>query len=500
MKLTYKTSKLTYKSLFQYSLIIIALLVVAVPVFANTTSGEKLLDFSSVESGNSFDSARPLTKGINVNHLNPGEENWYIYSRESFKELESSWISLAMRYQSEALLGSEQVNFQVFAQAPPNGWFQQAELPQESMGTGIQSPLKATNQSLVEMFWTGHVEKDEQYYVRVFNNSPFGLEYSLEAQVEQPAVSGATPASFNAAIPANTRQTAWTLTAQAINNMSAEEAATWMEQAQAVGWLVTDGTLADEIPNPGEANAATLWQLTAQAIEGQDAQSAAQWLIQADSLGWLAIPLNTVKNPSKGVQPEETGGGDDNGEPPAQPVEPELLEQDYTPVNIYPNQPLAFDFNNVNSGRLAPYGEHWYELVLGDHDDEMIENMKMTMFFTPMTGYMSNRVNFEIFPASQYHIWSRGDSDYMEHFGLGLWVSRDEDPDTGERLWNGTLVDGDRYLVKVKNGTPDEIDYYLFPNDVENAELGNPILHHLDGVTGQSQYAVSPPTRAGTAP
>ena len=138
--------------------------------------------------------------------------------------------------------------------------------------------------------------------------------------------------------------------------------------------------------------------------------------------------------------------------------------------------------------------------MLGDHDDEMIENMKMTMFFTPMTGFMSNRVNFEIFPASQYHIWARGDSDYMEHFGLGLWVSRDEDPNTGERLWNGTLVDGDRYLIKVKNGTPDEIDYYLFPDDVENAELGHPTLHHLDGVATQSEYAVSPPTRAGTSP
>jgi Fe-S oxidoreductase len=44
---------------------------------------------------------------------------------------------------------------------------------------------------MVEYFWTGHVAQQELYYVRVFNNSPFGLDYILEAKEEQPAVSGA---------------------------------------------------------------------------------------------------------------------------------------------------------------------------------------------------------------------------------------------------------------------------------------------------------------------
>ncbi|MEM7346055.1 MAG: hypothetical protein AAF485_17585, partial [Chloroflexota bacterium] len=101
-----------------------------------------------------------------------------------------------------------------------------------------------------------------------------------------------------------------------------------------------------------------------------------------------------------------------------------------------------------------------------------------------------------LFPANQYHIWSRGDTDYMTHFGLGMWTSRDEDPDTGERLWAGALVDGDTYLVKVKNGTPDVVDYYLFPDDVENAELGNPILHYSDEASDYVPYVVSPPTKA----
>lgn len=495
--------KLTYKSLFGYSLVVIALLIVAVPVFATSNSGTKLLDFSfSSGTGNSPQAARTLSKGINVDHLNPGEEDWYSYSRDSFDNPSLSWISLALRYESEALMSSDQVNFEVLAQKQDGSWFQEPANPEEVLGMGLRSPLKTSAHNVVESFWTGQVADGELYYIRVFNSSPFGLDYALEAKEEQPAVSGATPASLNSAIGSpealNARQRAWTLTAQAVENMSADQAATWMQQAQAVGWIVTAGTPQPAAPNPAEANPTTLWTLTAQAIEGLGAESAARWLIEADSLGWLSIPLGTLKDPNPEANNEGSGGdGGGDSDPPAEPIQP---DEAYTPVNIYPNNPLEFDFNNVNSGRLAPYGEHWYSLRRDDLDDNSIEDMEMTMFFTPRTGYMSDRINFEIFPASQYHIWSRGDADYMEHFGAGMWISRDEDPNTGERLWSGSLVDGDRYLIKVKNGTPDVVDYYLFPGDVENAELGNPALHQGNGVAGRVPYAPSPPTRPGPPP
>ncbi len=502
MKLTYKSSKLTYKSLFGYSLMIIILLIIAVPVFANTVPENDFLDFSRPSDvGYTPQTARPLSKGINVDHLNPGEENWYIYSRAGFNDPDFSWVSLAMRYQSEALLEPEQVNFEIFAQEQADTWFQDVEISSLTLGAGLRSPL-ATSQQLIESFWTGHVAASEHYYVRVFNASSFGLDYALEAKIEQPAVSGAIPASVTAnAVPVNPRQLAWTLTAQAVNNMPAPEAALWMQQAQKVGWLVTDGTLASNVPQPAQADPHTLWDLTAQAIEGQDASTAAEWLIQADALGWLAIPFNLPVDPHEGIQPDDPEEGDDgddgDDETPAQPMQP---QKGYTPVNIYPNNPVTLDINNVNSGRLAPYGEHWYELVREDFDAELIESMKLTMFFTPRVGYMSDRINFEIFPASQYHIWSRGDADYMEHIGLGLWVSRDEDPHTGERLWNGNMIDGDRYLIKVKNGTADVVDYYLFPADVENAELGNPNLHQGVLTSNEAPYAIAPPTRSSLPP
>ncbi len=502
MRLTFKSSKLTYKTLFGYSLVVITLLLVAVPVFANSASGQRLLDFSfESNSGNSPQNARILTQGVTLNHLNPGGEDWYLYSRNSFDAPDLSWISLAMRYESEAVLDAQYVNFEVLAEQQTGVWLAGTTPAQELLGVGLRSPLQ-TSANVVEYFWTGHVADQELYYVRVFNNSPFGLDYSLEAKKEQPAVSGATPASFSSAMgnpeTLNARQMAWTLTAQAVANMPADQAAIWMQAAQAVGWIVTAGTSATAAPNPGEADPQTLWNLTAQAIEGQSAESAARWLIQADSLGWLAIPLSTLKNPNPLDSRGDSGGGDGgDSQPPAEPIPPEEF---YTPVNIYPNNPLELDLAHVNSGRLGPYGEHWYSFVRDDLDDELIEDMALTMFFTPRTGFTSNRINFELFPAGQYHIWERGDADYMENFGAGMWVSRDEDPDTGERLWSGSLVDGDRYLVKVKNGTADVVDYYLFPDDIENAELGNPTLHTENGLTGRLPYAPAPPTRPGLPP
>jgi hypothetical protein len=88
----------------------------------------------------------------------------------------------------------------------------------------------------------------------------------------------------------------------------------------------------------------------------------------------------------------------------------------------------------------------------------------------------------------------------MKNIGLGMWTSRDEDPHTTEYLWSGSLVDGDRYLIKVKNASLEVVDYYLFPDDIENAELGNPTLHQSDRLAGRVPYAVSPPTRPSPPP
>jgi hypothetical protein len=77
-----------------------------------------------------------------------------------------------------------------------------------------------------------------------------------------------------------------------------------------------------------------------------------------------------------------------------------------------------------------------------------------------------------MFTADQYHIWERGTPNDMAHFGVGSWVSRDGAYETGERLWHGTVVDGDKYYIKLTNNSDEWIDYHLLIGDIINIEMG----------------------------
>jgi hypothetical protein len=166
--------------------------------------------------------------------------------------------------------------------------------------------------------------------------------------------------------------------------------------------------------------------------------------------------------------------------------EPDTLKGD----NIYPNGPAKL-LGGPNTGRLAPKTEHWYTFTPGKVDDKLIENYSLTMFFTPGEPNLARHVTFEMFTGSQYQIWARGTPDDMEHFGAGSWISRDGDYITGERLWHGTVVDGDKYFIKITNDTNKWIDYHLFPADIVNTELGEPKLVKAAAVT---QNVVASPT------
>jgi hypothetical protein len=58
--------------------------------------------------------------------------------------------------------------------------------------------------------------------------------------------------------------------------------------------------------------------------------------------------------------------------------------------------------------------------------------------------------------------------------GAGSVVFRDDNPDTGEKFWNGWVVDNDLYYVQIRNGTDVYTDYWLYTGDVYGPELGEP--------------------------
>jgi hypothetical protein len=139
-----------------------------------------------------------------------------------------------------------------------------------------------------------------------------------------------------------------------------------------------------------------------------------------------------------------------------------------------PNHPLPLEMG-LNRGDLSSGQERWFSMVRNDFDDEAFGQMTLSLFFTPDDGNRTHRVNFDIFPAEQLHTWERGDrgdTDQLRNVGAGSVVSRNGDPNTGELLWSGWLVDGETYYVRLRNDADAPVDYWLFTADVIHPELG----------------------------
>lgn len=129
---------------------------------------------------------------------------------------------------------------------------------------------------------------------------------------------------------------------------------------------------------------------------------------------------------------------------------------------------------SINQGRLQPKTTYWYTFVQSQPgNNKPIQDRKLTLFFTPDDGNRRHNVNFELYTANQVEAWLHGDAQALVNFGAGSLISRDGDAQTGERLWSGTVVNGDTYYVAVENGSDVEIDYWLFTDDISNAQLGS---------------------------
>jgi hypothetical protein len=136
-----------------------------------------------------------------------------------------------------------------------------------------------------------------------------------------------------------------------------------------------------------------------------------------------------------------------------------------------PSHPLPLA-NGLNRGNLSPGQQRWFSVVRDDLDNEAFEQTALSLFFSPDDGNRIRRVNFDIYPAGQLHSWQRGDTDQLRNVGAGGIVSRDGNPNTGELIWSGWLVDGETYYVRLRNDADVPIDYWLFTADVIRPELG----------------------------
>ncbi len=415
--------------------------------------------------GSSPYAADLLVSGLNTGKLDPGQEYWYAYSRLDLGDPAYNSIILSLNFEAQGRAIASRVNFQVFDFEQVDRWLQDSSGPVDSLGLGAAASADF-DVNTGERMWAGAVAANRVYYVRLFNLSPSPVVFRLTALGQK----SAQPEAFLAYNAGVSNREALIIPA-AINRPSETELP-----------VTANPTIGATLPvqPDDDSPAATPWLLAAQAIQGLPPQEAAAWLMSAAMLGWLPVgnggsaALLPV-DPNTGQSwPVTGGGGDGAGEgsgagaaAAAVPAPPDPVKGD----NIYPNQPLEL-LDGANIGRLAPKTEHWYTFSRSDLDEDIIENMSLTMFFTPGEPNIARNVIFEMFTGSQYQIWDRGTPDQMEHFGAGSWLSRDGDYLTGERLWHGSIVDGDRYYVKVTNGADTWIDYHLLTGDIINIEMG----------------------------
>ncbi len=374
--------------------------------------------------------AHLLTGGLNVGSLPPGQSFWYSYSQNDLGSAAIRSIILDMVFKPGDSRTARQVTFDIYTFDQVKTFLEGSKSAGRKEGSG-QLVDADYDPDTGQRLWAGPVDGAEVYYIHVQNKSDLTVDYRLTVV---PQLTGLPPTA-----------------GQAPGDSTAARTAVSREKPAALSAL-------DDSP------ASSQWLMAAQAIAGLPADQAAAWLKNAADLGWLTLPGAAAATP-KSTRPEAVGqtGQADNAATVAVPIQPE-------DNSIYPNNPLSLQ--NVNIGRLAPHAQHWYTFLRNDFDDVLFEEMALTMFQTPGEGNIANRVYFELFTGDQYHIWERGTPEDMTNTGFGQIVSRDGDPLTGERIWRGFIVDGDRYYIKVQNDSDVWVDYQLMIGDIINTELG----------------------------
>ncbi|MCS7259963.1 MAG: hypothetical protein NZ765_04175, partial [Anaerolineae bacterium] len=344
------------------------------------------------------------------------------------------------------------VNFQIFTQEQLERWLQGSS--DAALGIGIFTTTDFDPDS-AERIWTGSLLREETYYVRLFNNSATPVEYHLMTMSQPAQIVVAEPAVAHGEQP-HVQPAA---SVEADTSVVAE----------------TRSTTAAAVLKPAASADEARRRMIVAAIQSMSPEEAVAWLALAEQAGLLSGNANAIAAAPETSSAEAASAGSAPAETASPSTEAAPAERVLSPAelypSVYPNRPLVLH-DGANMGRLAPGGEHWYAFIRQDFDKQHIEHMALTLFATPTDGNRSHHVNFQIYPASQLHVWLRGTPNAMVPMGQGQWVERDKDPVTGERLWSGDVVDGDTYYVRVFNHSDQVIDYYLITNDVINTELG----------------------------
>jgi hypothetical protein len=473
--------------------------------------------------------AIPLTKGVNSGTLSPGEERWYTFTRAALEDAALGGRAFTLVHTPGGDEAAAQVNFRIFTGDQQAVWQPGGEAANMGEGGLVE---RDSDQSTVEHLWFGNLANGAVYYVKVFNRSPNPVAYHLypgdaaSSEFLQPAVTVPAmaqalvdPANAGAAQPPSAADMSTgadpgspLALREGINSGTlAPGQARWytFKRASLEGGMQFAALTLKHVP--GEGNVANyvnfeiftgdqraLW---ARGDEDEMTNMGAGGYVSRDrdpNTGerlWVGNLINgatyyvKVLNSSKvpidyrlytqDVIDSEFGEKGNEAPPwpslssplPSTPARQAAGEP--TPGvtgGADPGSALTLQ-GGINSGSLQPGQEQWYLFKRSNRDGVVLQYAALTLKHVPGEGNVANYVNFEIFSGDQRALWARGDKDKMTNMGAGQFVSRDRDPNTGERLWSGNLINGADYYVRVFNHSQEPIEYRLYPQDIIDSEF-----------------------------
>ena len=127
--------------------------------------------------GSSPGSAVDLAVGTNQGHLEPNEEQWYVFSRSDVDQLTGSIeTAFTLLFTPDDGNRIRDVNFELFEGNQLRDWSPNSRFNINNFGHG-SVVSRDDDLETGELLWKGHVLAGDVYYMRVSNETDVPIDY-----------------------------------------------------------------------------------------------------------------------------------------------------------------------------------------------------------------------------------------------------------------------------------------------------------------------------------
>jgi hypothetical protein len=449
---------------------------------------------ASTEIGETPASAVSLVAGANQGVLGPGEQRWFEFTPAPGQASQVEQF-VTLIFTPDDGNRARNVSLQLFDAGQVFDFSQGRAGRLEHFGAG-RVVSRDSHPETGELFWTGWLFGQERYYIQLVNGNEVTIDYWLfpdnvssydlgepdplvETEPADPAQGAAPQTALPLIIGLNKggldpgQETWYSFRAADLDQEHFEEMALTMittpDNGNRLQYMTFQVYTAGEVEHGSAGGDAQINNMGAGSIVYRDHNSLTGERFWS---GWVIdneLYYVRIRNGADVHMNYWLFTGDVYG--------PELQEaaELVSPVDAAPGTTPGASLDlavGLNRDRLNPGEARWYRLSRSDGADRghSVETI-FTLKFTPVDGNWIRDVNFELFEDHQVKDWAPDNRFNLINFGQGTIVNRDNDPTTGELLWAGHVLSGNIYYMRVSNETEEVIDYWLYPEDVINANL-----------------------------